>query len=124
MTHVTIHSTNLENIAVGSLQTKWSERSDYDGLFEKSYLLQYDRVRKLMKLAYNLPSMDVLPSTKAVKFVKATGELKESFISDRDKKANFESVSYQVCLRTIHELFEADEAGGPGVLLRHRPRAR
>lgn len=93
------------------------ERSDYDGLFEKSYLLQYDRVRKLMKLAYDLPSIDVLPSTKAVKFVKATGELKESFISDRDRKANFESVAYQVCLRTIHELFEADEAGNIDAIL-------
>ena len=93
------------------------ERSDYDGLFEKSYLLQYDRVRKLMKLAYDLPSIDVLPSTKAVKFVKATGELKESFISERDKKANFESVAYQVCLRTIHELFEADVAGNIDAIL-------
>ncbi len=93
------------------------ERSDYDGLFEKSYLLQYDRVRKLMKLAYDLPSIDVLPSTKAVKFVKATGELKENFITDRDRKANFESVAYQVCLRTIHELFEADEAGNIDAIL-------
>jgi restriction system protein len=93
------------------------ERSDYDGLFEKSYLLQYDRVRKLMKLAYDLPSIDVLPSTKAVKFVKATGELKESFISERDKKANFESVAYQVCLRTVHELFEADVAGNIDAIL-------
>ncbi len=93
------------------------DRSDYDGLFEKSYLLQYDRVRKLMKLAYDLPSIDVLPSTKAVKFVKASGELKESFISEREKKANFESVAYQVCLRTIHELFEADEAGNIDAIL-------
>lgn len=93
------------------------ERSDYDGLFEKSYLLQYDRVRKLMKLAYDLPSIDVLPSTKAVKFVKASVELKESVISDRDRKANFESVAYQVCLRTIHELFEADEAGNIDAIL-------
>ena len=48
------------------------ERSDYDGLFEKSYLLQYDRPRKLLKLAYDLPSIDTLPMIKAVKFVKAT----------------------------------------------------
>lgn len=93
------------------------ERSDYDGLFEKSYLLQYDRVRKLMKLAYDLPSIDILPATKAVKFVKATGELKESFISERDRKANFESVAYQICLRTVHELFEADVADNIDAIL-------
>ena len=84
------------------------DRSDYDGLFEKTYLIQYDRSRRLMKVAYDLPSIDILPTVKLVKFVKATGELKESFITDKEKKANFESVAYQVCLRTIHELFEAD----------------
>ncbi|MFC0104515.1 restriction endonuclease [Sphingopyxis terrae] len=93
------------------------ERSDYDGLFEKSYLLQYDRPRKLIKLAYDLPSIDVLPSTKTVKFVKVSGELKESFISERERKANFETVAYQICLRTVHELFEADEAGNIDAVL-------
>ncbi|MEE4152569.1 MAG: restriction endonuclease [Erythrobacter sp.] len=93
------------------------ERSDYDGLFEKSYLLQYDRARKLMKIAFDLPSIEDLPTAKAVKFVKATGELKESFISDRDRKANFESVAYQVCLRTVHELFEADVSGNIDTIL-------
>lgn len=93
------------------------ERSDYNGLFEKSYLMQYDRPRKFLKLAYDLPSMDVLPITKAVKFIKASGELKESFISDRERKANFETVTYQICLRTIHEVFEADEAGNIDAIL-------
>lgn len=84
------------------------ERSDYDGLFGKSYLIQYDRPRKLMKIAYDLPSIDILPTVKSVKFIKATGELKESFITEKEKKDNLESVAYQVCLRTMHELFEAD----------------
>jgi restriction system protein len=93
------------------------ERSDYDGLFEKSYLLQYDRPRKLMKLAYNLPAIEILPATKAVKFVKATGELNETLIGEKDRKANFEAVAYQICLRTVHELFEADEAGNIDAIL-------
>lgn len=85
------------------------EASDYRGLFEKSYLVQYHRDKRLLKVAYDLPSIDTLPSVKAVKFVKATGELRESYITEREKKANFESTCYQICLRTIHELFEADE---------------
>jgi restriction system protein len=87
------------------------DRSDYDGLFEKSYLAIYDRSERLLKLAYDLPSMQVLPSTKQYRFIKSTGELRESFISEREKKANFESASYQICLRTLHELFEADVDG-------------
>jgi len=85
------------------------EASDYHGMFEKSYLIQYHRDKRLLKVAYDLPAIDTLPSIKAVKFVKATGELRESYITDREKKANFESACYQICLRTIHELLEADE---------------
>ncbi|MBY0306906.1 MAG: restriction endonuclease, partial [Sphingomonas sp.] len=87
------------------------EASNYNGLFEKSYLIQYHRDKRLLKVAYDLPAIEILPSVKAVKFVKATGELRESHITDREKKSNFESACYQICLRTIHELFEADEHG-------------
>lgn len=85
------------------------DASNYNDLFEKSYLAQYDREQKLLKLAYDLPSPDVMPTIKQVRFIKSTGELKETHISEREKKTNFESAGYQVCLRTIHELFEADE---------------
>ncbi len=87
------------------------EKSNYDGLFEKSYLIQYQANTKLMKVAYDLPSMANLPNVKLVKFIKATGELRETLITERETRANFESVCYQVCLRTLHELFEADEHG-------------
>lgn len=85
------------------------EASNYHGLFEKSYLIQYHRDKRLLKVAYDLPAIENLPSIKSVKFVKATGELRESYIADREKKTNFDSACYQICLRTIHELFEADE---------------
>lgn len=87
------------------------EASDYEGLFERSFEVQYRPDDKLMMVAFELPCPDTLPTLKAVKFVKTTGEMKETHISDREKKANFESVAYQVCLRTIHELLEADEYG-------------
>ena len=87
------------------------EASDYGGLFEKSYVLQYHLEDKLLLVAYDLPAPDDLPTLKSVKFIKATGELRETYIGDREKKANFESAAYQICLRTLHELFEADEAG-------------
>ena len=84
------------------------EASDYDGLFEKAYVIQFQPEDGLLMVSYDLPSPSVMPTTKTVKFVKATGELKETLITEREQKANFEAVSYQVCLRTIHELFEAD----------------
>jgi restriction system protein len=85
------------------------DSSDYEGLFEKSFTIQYHPESKLLKIAYDIPSPDTLPTLKSVRFVKSTGELKETHISEREKKSNFEAVAYQVALRTLHELFEADE---------------
>ncbi len=87
------------------------DASDYEGLFEKSFVLQYRPDEKLLLVAYDLPGPDDLPTLRSIKFVKATGELKETHIAEREKAANFDAVAYQICLRTIHELFEADEFG-------------
>ncbi|HEY9091478.1 restriction endonuclease [Parasphingorhabdus sp.] len=103
--------TNGDDEAVIEHASLVLEASQYDDLFEKSYLLQYVKNECLLKIAYDIPSIDDLPTIKSVKFIKSTGELKETSISLRDQKANFESVAYQICLRTIHELFEADVNG-------------
>src|SRR3546814_15286171 len=78
--------------------------SDWSSDVCSSDLIQYHQDDKLLLVAYDLPCPDTLPTLKSVKFIKSTGEMKESHISDREKRANFEAVAYQVCLRTIHEL--------------------
>lgn len=97
--------------AVVDLATMVLDMSDYEGLFQKQFLLQYRPAERFLMIAYDLPAPDKLPIVKNAKFVKATGEIKESLISEKDQKANFEAVAYQICLRTLHELFEADEDG-------------
>jgi restriction system protein len=87
------------------------ENSDYSGLFEKSYTVQYAKDQKLLKIEYRLPNQDQLPNVKSVKFNKASGEFIETPISDRETKANFETVAFQIALRTLHEVFEADTWG-------------
>lgn len=84
------------------------EASDYDGLFEKSYEVRHRPEDCLLLVSFGLPAPDALPAVKSVRFLKVTGEMKETLISERDRKANFGSVAYQICLRTLHELFEAD----------------
>ncbi|WAX94272.1 restriction endonuclease [Aminobacter sp. NyZ550] len=85
------------------------DESDYDDLFEKAFEIEYDRNAKTLLLEYRLPSPDDMPRVKAVRFVAASGEFKETYVSDRELKANYDHVGYQICLRTLHELFEADE---------------
>lgn len=85
------------------------DESDYDELFEKAFEIEYNRNAKTLLLEYRLPSPDDMPRVKAVRFIAATGEFKETYVSERELKANYDNVGYQVCLRTLHELFEADE---------------
>ncbi|CAN7173953.1 restriction endonuclease [Aminobacter sp. LjRoot7] len=85
------------------------DESDYDELFEKMFEIEYNRSSKTLLVQYRLPSPDDMPRIKTVRFISATGELKETYISDRELKANYDSVGYQICLRTLHELLEADE---------------
>ena len=112
-----------ENAKVGALKTAWQsgqaaaveehasivlEASDHDDAVPKQWEIQYDADSKLLLIQYMLPTPDKLPVTKSVRFVASTGELKESSISERDKKSLFDNLCYQICLRTLHELFEAD----------------
>lgn len=94
------------------------DASDYQGLFEKSYELDYqaDGV-KMLQIEYELPSPDAMPTLKTVRFTASTGEVKETHISEKEQKANFDSVCYQICLRTLHELFEADLHGNLDAIL-------
>lgn len=85
------------------------ENSDYGDLFGKSFEIDYVRDEKTLLVEYALPSPDLMPTLKTVKFVQSSGEIKETHISEREQKSNYDSVGYQICLRTIHELFEADE---------------
>lgn len=87
------------------------EGSCYDSLFEKSFIVDYEEDSKTLLLEYDLPSMDDIPTLKSLRFIKSTGEIRESHVSDRVRRSNFDSVCYQVCLRTVHEIFEADEIG-------------
>jgi len=112
-----------ENAKVDALKREWIdggteaveehasmvlEASDHDEMIPKQWDVQYDKDTKTLLINYLLPTPDDLPSTKTVRFVASTGELKETHISAKDKKALFDDLCFQICLRTVHELFEAD----------------
>ncbi|WP_299625654.1 restriction endonuclease [Pelagibius sp.] len=113
----------VENAKVDALEAAWRdgqpeaveehasivlEASKHDEVVPKQWEVQYDPESKLLLVEYLLPTPDDLPTTKSVRFVASTGELKETSISERDKKTLFDDLCYQICLRTLHELFEAD----------------
>jgi len=82
--------------------------SEYPDTFPKSYELDYNPDNKILIVEYSLPSIEQFPTLNEVKIIK--GELKEYFISEAQILRMFDTAMYNVTLRTIHELFEADAA--------------
>lgn len=84
------------------------DQSDYPDWLHCSYIVQFDPDTRLLKVEYKLPSKDVVKIPKTVRFVQTTGELTETPISNKAQKDLYDSICYQVALRTVHELYEAD----------------
>ena len=84
--------------------------SKYPDIVPKDFELLYNPETKILICEYYLPDPDTMPRLKEVKYVASRGELKEANISDSQAEKLYDSVIYQVVLRTIHELFEADSA--------------
>ena len=84
--------------------------SEYPDWIAIDFELGYSSETRTIVVEYQLPLEDSMPSVKGVTYVQSRGELKHSYISAREKVALYESVLHQISLRTIHELYEADEA--------------
>ena len=83
-----------------------SEYPDWMGI---DFDLGFNVDTKTIVVDYRLPLEESMPTVKSVTYVQSRDELKQSHISAREKSALYESVLHQLALRTIHELYEADE---------------
>ena len=77
--------------------------------FPKSFDLEYDPDNKTLIIEYQLPTPEHIPSTKEFKFVASRKEIKAVPRPQNQINALYDSLIYQLTLRTIHELFEADQ---------------
>jgi restriction system protein len=80
----------------------------YPDYFPQNWQLEYKEESRIVVVEYDLPSPDQLPSVESYKYIKSRDEISEKNLTQAALKNLFESVIYQICIRTIHELFEAD----------------
>ena len=83
--------------------------STYPDWIEIDFDLGYSADTKTIVVEYRLPPADSIPAIKSVTYVQSRDELRQTHISAREKDALYGSVLHQMALRTIHELYEADE---------------
>src|SRR3989304_1476104 len=82
--------------------------SKYPDNFPQEYDLDYNPETKILIVDYSLPSPDVLPKIKEVKYAQSKNQFVETYLSEPFLNKLYDSLIYQITLRTIHELYEAD----------------
>ncbi|WP_299019790.1 restriction endonuclease, partial [uncultured Tepidimonas sp.] len=82
--------------------------SRYPDYFPQEFDLDYDPTSKTLVVDYQLPAPNDLPRLKSVKYITSRDDFEEQYISESQASKLYDDVLYQVALRTVHELFEAD----------------
>jgi restriction system protein len=83
--------------------------SEYPDYFPQSYELDYNPENKILIVDYQLPSLSELPTLVEVKYVQSRDEFTGKHVSRTPLNRSFNNLLYQITLRTIHELYEADQ---------------
>jgi restriction system protein len=83
-------------------------KSQYPDWFPQQFDLEYIAASKILIVEYVLPSIDKIPTLTEVRYIQTKDEFKEYRMSDTSLKKIYDDLLYQVTLRTLHELFEAD----------------
>jgi restriction system protein len=87
-----------------------------DGL-RREFDLQYFSETKTLLVEHLLPLPEGLPRVKGRKYIKTRDEFVEVLLSATALNRLYADVVHQICLRTIHELFDADLAGALGAVV-------
>jgi len=84
--------------------------SVYPETFPKDFDIDYNADTKILIAEFALPSPDQFPSLIEVKYIASRKELKETYISESQLFKIYDVAIYNITLRTLHELFEADKS--------------
>ncbi len=87
------------------------ERSRYPDAFPKRFELNYNPENQILVVDYALPVPDNIPTLESVTYIKSRDEFKEKHIAKAKHAKLYDDVVYQIAIRTIHELYEADKIG-------------
>lgn len=73
-----------------------------------SWELQYNSDSKIMILDCNVPSKDIIPKTKDIKYITTRKEFKECNLKDKEIDQNYDELLYQLALRISNDLYVSD----------------
>lgn len=84
--------------------------SVYPDFLSKDFEIEYNSINKTLIIEYQLPSIDNFPKVKEYRFITSKNEIREIELSQTELNRIYDKALYDIVLRTIHEVFEADIA--------------
>jgi restriction system protein len=85
--------------------------SIYPDAFPVVFDHKFDIGTRELTLRVTVPGPGVVPAVKEYRYVKARDEIVASALPAKQQKERYAGAVWQVALRTLHEIFEADRAG-------------
>ncbi|MGI8519020.1 MAG: hypothetical protein ACR2MC_00165 [Actinomycetota bacterium] len=85
--------------------------SVYPESFPVDHDFEFDPTLKELALTVLVPTPADLPPEKEFKYVKAKDQISATMLPKKDQKERYSNAVFQVALRSLHEIFEADRAG-------------
>lgn len=84
--------------------------SVYPDAFPVSYEHSFELQSRELTMKVTVPEPGAVPSVKEYRYVKAKDEIVAAALPLKDQKQRYANAVWQVALRTLHEIFEADRA--------------
>lgn len=86
------------------------ERSVYPEGFPQHFSIAYTCASKMLVIEYELPSVDIVPKSAEFRYVRNRNAIDEKVRKPSEIRAIYQDVIASIALRTMHEVFEADQA--------------
>lgn len=85
--------------------------SVYPEAFAVEYDYRFDLVSRELILTVEMPDPSAVPAVKEYRYVKSKDEITSTALTMKAQKDRYAGAVWQVAVRTIHEIFEADREG-------------
>jgi restriction system protein len=85
--------------------------SVYPEAFPVTHEHAFDLSTRELTLTVTVPEPSAVPSVKEYRYVKAKDEIAPAALPVKAQKDRYANAAWQVAVRTLHEVFEADRAG-------------
>lgn len=95
--------------AIVSYCTMVLERSQYPVGLPQKFSVAFTRASKQLVVEYELPTIDIVPAVMEFRYNRSQDDIVEKPRKPAEIKSTYQDVIASIALRTLHELFEAED---------------